>query len=74
MSNTAMMIDPASLDWQGRSSAPVAVFCAATITALGKTDAAIPGDGSLTFGGVRFTYSKATNGSKWLVLHAEIAS
>jgi len=70
MTNTAMMIDPAELDYFGRTSRPIAVLCAATITVLGKTDAPITRAGELVFGGVRFTYGRAANGSKWLVLTA----
>lgn len=74
MTNTAMMIDPTELDYFGRTSRPITVLCAATLTVLGKSDGPITTTGRLTFGGVEFAWSRATNGSKWLVLHAELAS
>lgn len=72
---TAMCIDPDSVvDFFGRSKEPVAVYDAATITVLGKSDAPIARDASgryeLTFGGVKFIAMRHSPSSKWFVLRA----
>lgn len=73
MTNTAMMIDPRSLNYFGDSARPVAVLCAATLNILGHTTGPVC-RGRLEFGGVKFTTHRASNGSQWLVLNAEVQS
>lgn len=71
---TTMCIAPA-LDWHGRSGVPVAVYCAATLSVLGKTDGIVERDSEgssllLRFGGVNFRAIRAANKSQWWTLEA----
>lgn len=75
---TAMCISPA-LDWFGRSTGPVGVYCAATLAPLGQTEGPVeldsdsePGDACLLlrFGGVAFRATRCKAPSQWWVLEA----
>lgn len=70
---TSMCIDPC-LDWHGRSSGPVAVYCGATLTVLGKTEGRVERSGDvlkLRFGGMDFVASKPDYAHKWWILFAQ---
>jgi hypothetical protein len=60
-----------SLDYFGRSSGPVAVYCAVTLTVLGKTDGGVErncaGQIAGRFGGCAFVANKHPT-SRWFTL------
>ncbi len=67
--NTSMMIDRSTLTYFGDTVGPVAVYDAATLEVLGRTDGPVARDGSVFFGGCRFTTHRAHASSTWLLLH-----
>lgn len=68
--DSAMCIDQ-PLDYFGRSSGPVAVYCAVTLTVLGKTDGAVErncaGQIAGRFGGCAFVANQHPT-SRWCTL------
>src|SRR4051794_27801269 len=68
---TAMCIDASSLDYFGRSSGPIAVYCAVTLTVLGRTEGAVQrnraGQIAGRFQGCAFVASKHPT-SGWFTL------
>ena len=79
---SAMCIQSADLDWHGRTTRPIAVYCGVTLTVLGKSETPVgdrdPDDnalvfgGCLRFGGVTFQVGprRTGSGSAWRVLEA----
>lgn len=71
---TNMCIMP-NLDYFGRSGGPEAVYCAVTLSVLGKTEGIVERDADgacllLRFGGVYFRAIRAANRSQWYTLEA----